>query len=53
MRVDAKGVFPEEGVWRAERARFLDQRERGAKPGTERVWLAGTNPRPDGGNPPS
>jgi len=28
-------VFPEEGVWRAERARILDQRERRARPGTE------------------
>jgi hypothetical protein len=25
--------------------------ERGPEP--KRVWLAGTNPRPDGGNPPS
>jgi hypothetical protein len=28
-------VFPEEGVWRAERARFLDQGSGRAMPGTE------------------
>ena len=32
---NAQGVFPEEGVWRAERARIPDQRSGGAKPGTE------------------
>jgi hypothetical protein len=47
---NAQGVFPEEGVWRVERARMA-QPERGPEP--KRVWLAGTNPRSDGGNPPS
>ena len=47
------GAFPEEGVWRAKRARSLAPWAGGAKPVTERVWLAGTNPRPDGGNTPS
>jgi hypothetical protein len=28
-------VFPEEGVWRVERARILDERARRARPGTE------------------
>jgi hypothetical protein len=35
LKKNAQGVFPEEGVWRAVRARILDQRERRAKPGTE------------------
>jgi hypothetical protein len=47
---NAQGVFPEEGVWRAERA-WMAKPERSPEP--KRIWLAGPNPRPDGGNPPS
>jgi len=39
------------GPSKTERARFLDQRERRAKDESERIGLAGTNPRSDDPNP--